>query len=106
MRVHLVLCGLCMLSSVRASVTVYNQIPLGDTTHTAEAAQYTGPAGYDPTVLNPPALPNPAPPNAFNIQLLNSNADQPGLSIPIPSSFWGFSIEMSVVNQVSKCRFV
>lgn len=105
MRVHLLLCALSILNGARAAVTVYNQVPFGQVTNTASAvgAQYTGAAAYDPTVLNPPAIPNPPPPNAFNLPLFSTNTTQAGLSILISGSFFGFSIEMSVVNQVREC---
>jgi len=87
-------------STVWASVTVYSQLPLGQATVTAAAANYTGAAAYDPTVLNPPAIPNSAPGTQPFIQLLSSNKSQSRLSVPISGSFYGFSIEMSVANQV------
>lgn len=93
-----------------AAVTVYNptgQGPMnggtetassGTATATAAAANYTGSAAYDPTVLKPPPFPDPLPNMTFPIQLYSSGMQ--GLSIPIPGSFYGFSIEMSVTNQV------
>ncbi|KAK7447749.1 hypothetical protein VKT23_014007 [Stygiomarasmius scandens] len=66
-------------------------------TNTAAAANYTGSAAYNPTVLQPPALPNPMPVLQFDIQLQGAPS---GVSIPQEGSFMGFSIEMSVVNQV------
>jgi hypothetical protein len=100
------LLSLCLaLSAVNASVTVYNtgiQAPLGMPTNTptatGAAAGYTGAAAYNPTVLQPPAVPNPKPATAFDIQLQNGGMQ--GLSIPIPGSFFGFSVEFSVANQV------
>lgn len=92
--------SLLYLDTVWASVTVYSQLPLGQATVTAAAANYTGAAAYDPTVLNPPPIPNPAPGTQPFIQLFNSNTSQSRLSIPISGSFYGFSIEMSVANQV------
>ncbi|KAF8952441.1 hypothetical protein BDZ97DRAFT_1640845, partial [Flammula alnicola] len=68
-------------------------------TGTAASANYTGSAAYNPTVLNPPAPPGPAAlPTQFAIQL--SGVAPPGASITQTGSFFGFSIEMSVVNQV------
>lgn len=91
-----------------ASVTVYNtpgQAALGATTATtsADLSTYTGSGlgAYDPTVLNPPAVPDPAPPTSFNIQLLSTGTT--GLSIPLDGNFLGFSIEFSVITQVSEC---
>lgn len=88
---------------VHAGVTVYGtgtQAPLGIATSTSSAASanYTGSAAYNPTVLNAPAVPDPKPPNAFNIQLQKGGMS--GMSMPIPSSFFGFSVEFSVANQV------
>lgn len=97
MRQFYVLLGLGIIQT--QAVTVYypqGQSPLSATA-TANAANYTGAAAYNPTVLNPPPVPNPF--NAqFNIQLQNGGT--PGVSIPQTGSFLGFSIEMSVVNQV------
>jgi hypothetical protein len=80
-------------------------MPVGFATGTsaADAANYTGAAAYDPTVLVAPPIPNPAPPKTFFLQLPSSNTSQGGLSILQKGSFYGFSIEMSVVNQVRKC---
>ena len=90
-------------SSTLASVTVWSQRPMaGQPTSTASAAaaNYTGAAAYDPTLLNAPAIPDPTPPDTFFLQLGPTNTTQGGLSILLPGTFFGFSIEMSVVNQV------
>lgn len=71
-------------------------------TGSAAAANYTGAAAYDPTVLNAPGLPDPAPANTFFLQLGGTNTTQGGLSIALAGTFFGFSIEMSVVNQISE----
>ena len=89
-------------SLVNASVTVYHQAPLGySTTSTAAAANYTGAAAYDPTVLTPPPVPSGLI-TQFDIQVSSSSAAIQGLSIPQKGSFMGFSIEFTVVNQI--CR--
>ncbi|KAF8752585.1 Glycoside hydrolase family 79 protein [Rhizoctonia solani] len=83
-----------------AVVTVYR---VGDhgayasTTTTAAAAGYTGSAAYDPTVLDPPA-----PPEQLNREfvVLLPQAEPNGTSGPIPGSYLGFSIELSVANRV------
>jgi hypothetical protein len=93
-------CSLWFIDTAQAGVTVYGQLPLGQATMSAASANYTGAAAYDSTVLNAPAIPNPAPPTQPSIQLFSSNTSQGGLSIPLHGSFFGFSIEMSVVNQV------
>jgi hypothetical protein len=94
----------CLLSSTYAqSVTLYNnpgQEALGTGTETTSAPQesYTGLGAYDPLVLTPPPLPDPRPALEFGIQL---NAEgQPGLSIPLLGNVLGFSVEMSVMDQV------
>ncbi|KAK0192626.1 hypothetical protein F5146DRAFT_1136454 [Armillaria mellea] len=84
---------------VRSQVTVHyilGQEPFATTT--ADPSVYTGLNAYTPIVLNPPPPPDPAPATAFFIQLVNGGT--PGASIPQPGQFFGFSIEMSVANQV------
>ncbi|KAI0698275.1 hypothetical protein BC835DRAFT_1335400 [Cytidiella melzeri] len=98
----LVLCSV----TVANAVTVYSQIPLGAAPtstaagSTASPATYTGLAAYDLTKLVPPAPPNPLPANAFPIVLMPTADLVNGLGIPTKGSFFGFSIEMSVTNQV------
>ena len=96
-----------LFSSSQAQITVYYpqvhgaQVTLGTGTVTGAAANYTGAAAYNPTTLNPPSPPGAqALPTQFAIQ--PPNAVPPGASILQNGSFFGFSIEMSVVNQVSK----
>ena len=83
-----------------ASVTIYSQKPIGISTTTAIAANYTGAAAYDPTVLMAPPIPNPPPATQFTLALQEQALAVQGLSIQLSGSFMGFSIEMSVVNQV------
>ncbi|KAG6815750.1 hypothetical protein H0H87_011662 [Tephrocybe sp. NHM501043] len=89
--------GVLQAISFASAVTVYptNQAATG--TAAAAAADYTGAAAYNPTVLNPPAVPSGLP-TQFVIQLQNGGTNN--LSLPQNGSFIGFSIEMSVVNQV------
>ncbi|KAJ3782529.1 glycoside hydrolase family 79 protein [Lentinula aff. detonsa] len=93
-----------LLLPVYAQVTVYGitgQQFIGQTaTNTAAAANYTGSAAYDPTVLIAPGIPigDQYPSLQFDIQLQNGGTN--GLSITQQGSFLGFSVEMSVVNQV------
>ncbi|KAH9476923.1 Beta-glucuronidase [Psilocybe cubensis] len=62
-------------------------------------AKYTGLPAYNPTVLQPPPPPDPSTmPTQFTIQL--NNAVPPAASKQQNGSFLGFSVEMSVVNQV------
>ena len=94
--------SLCTLGFVQGSVTVWSQAHQAQPTGTtaAAAANHTGAAAYDGTVLMAPAIPNPPPPQTFSLQLLSSNTSQGGLSILQKGTFFGFSIEMSVINQV------
>ncbi|KAI6035708.1 glycoside hydrolase family 79 protein [Pisolithus marmoratus] len=81
-----------------ASVTVYGQIPLGQATQSASAPTYTSPATYDPTVLNPPPVPqNFATQLSLSVPATSNNVS---LSQPLKGSFLGFSIEFSVISQV------
>jgi len=89
--------------SVQASITVYNQIPLGQQSPTNDNSIIPTPtlAAYDETLLEPPPIPT-ALNRTFALNLVGNAKDVVGLSIPHGSgaSFFGFSIEMSVVNQV------
>jgi hypothetical protein len=93
------------LTTVNA-VTVYGQIPLAQTIganpSAGSAVQATKTlAAYDNTVLTPPALPSPPPAAAYTLSLPKDAGQVNGLSIPhVGGSFWGFSIEMSVISQV------
>jgi hypothetical protein len=96
-------------AGVRA-VTVYNQQPYGQmsasgtgtASASAAAASYTGAAAYDPTVLNAPPLPSPMPALQYSVWMAASNATVANLSIPLAGTFFGFSIEFSVLNQVGE----
>ncbi|KAI0369500.1 hypothetical protein BV20DRAFT_946072 [Pilatotrama ljubarskyi] len=55
---------------------------------------------YNDVRLQPPPLPTPLPPLAFPITVPSQAQNMPGLSVPQRGDFWGFSIEMSVVEQV------
>jgi len=66
---------------------------------TAAASNFTNAAAYDRTVLNPPAVPNPAIPKSVPIQLQSSGVSS-NVSVPVNGGFFGISIEMSVANQV------
>ncbi|KAF9051566.1 glycoside hydrolase family 79 protein [Panaeolus papilionaceus] len=91
-----------------AAVTVYGltplgQMPLNPTATPTDAAPpvQTTLAAYNNTELIPPPIPNPAPATAFTLTLQQQAAGVPFLSIPhVGPSFWGFSIEMSVLTQV------
>ncbi|KAI0270634.1 hypothetical protein BC834DRAFT_967376 [Gloeopeniophorella convolvens] len=99
----------CAVFASAQQYTVYqpkNQVIFGGTalssssgTAAAAAATFTGAAAYDPTVLNPPPIPNPPIPTQIPIQLPSSGGIT-GLSIPQSGAFFGFSVEMSVSNQV------
>ncbi|KAJ7037927.1 glycoside hydrolase family 79 protein [Mycena alexandri] len=91
--------SLLLVLNVRADVTVYGQIPIGITS--ASTATATQPAAYNTTVLNPPPIPDPAPATAFTLSLQSTSASvSSGLSIPIKGTFFGFSVEMSVITQL------
>ena len=84
------------------AVTVYGQTALGFVTNAPAAT----PAAFNNTRLLPPAIPNPAPANAFSLILQQDAAVVGGLSIPhVGGCLWGFSIEMSVISQVRKSKF-
>lgn len=99
--------SLCVLDSARAAITVYGQIPLGQTTSTSSTAgaSATVLAAYNTTVLNPPAIPSPALPTTFTVALESANTSVSGLSIPQSGSFYGFSIEMSVLTQIRESLY-
>ena len=59
---------------------------------------------YNNVRLQPPPLPSPMPATSFALALPNQAQHMAGLSIPQRGDFYGFSIEMSVVEQVSKWR--
>ncbi|KAK7053820.1 Glyco-hydro-79C domain-containing protein [Favolaschia claudopus] len=90
---------LILASTVHAAITVHhqqeNQIAFATT---APGAIYTGVAAYNPTTLAAPPVPSPAVLTTIPINLQNEGT--PGLSIKQKGSFFGFSIEMSVSNQV------
>ncbi|KAJ3476918.1 hypothetical protein NLI96_g10822 [Meripilus lineatus] len=71
-------------------------------TLSAEPVGYTPPA-FKTLVLTPPPVPDPKPPMQFGVQLESKAENVMGLSIPLSGAFYGFSIEMSIVNQVSEC---
>ncbi|KAF7356005.1 Glyco-hydro-79C domain-containing protein [Mycena venus] len=86
-----------LIHSSHAEITVYypnNQAAFT----TAPGASYTGVAAYNPTSLSPPPVPSPTVLTTIPINLQNSGT--PNLSIKQKGSFIGFSIEMSVTNQV------
>ena len=117
---------------VQAEVTVYHQTPFGVSQHQHQQQQhgsppiqgnssltsssigavYTGAPAYDPMVLQAPPVPSLTAGTAsggYAIQLASSSVGVPLLSVPVgagssdaSSSFWGFSIEFSVIEQVCK----
>ena len=94
------------IAFAQAQITVYGQTRFG-LTATSTATNAPTPAAYNDTKLVPPAIPSPAPANAFTLTLQQSNTAVNGLSIPhVGGSFWGFSIEMSVISQVRKSIFL
>jgi len=90
-------CALYVQTAV-AGVTVYGQTPLGATRTLQPDATWTGLPAYDPTTLTPPVIsPLPSP---YFLQLTNDVTAVGGVSIPMKGTFYGFSIEVSVVNQI------
>ena len=75
--------------------------PSGTASASATSAAYT-PAAFNNIVLTAPPVPSPAPPTQFTVQLDNTASNVPGLSIPQNGAFFGFSVEMSIVTQVSE----
>ncbi|KAF9228223.1 glycoside hydrolase family 79 protein [Gyrodon lividus] len=99
MRLLLVHSFLLVTGIVQAAITAYGphvQQPLG--TVTAASASYTGAATYNNIILTPPPVPSPPPPTSFDVELQTGGVLN--LSIPQHGSFFGFSIEFSVVTQV------
>jgi hypothetical protein len=86
-----------------ASVTVYNNYGVSGAEATSTSTAYSGYQAFNPLVLDPPPVPSPAPSTKFALPL--KNGDQSGLSIPQNGSFFGFSIEFSVTNQIGQCIF-
>ncbi|KAG6827198.1 hypothetical protein H0H92_012825 [Tricholoma furcatifolium] len=99
MRLHLAALGVIQTALiVSATVTVYPTVTTSvSNTAAAAAATNTGAAAYNPTVLNPPPVPSGLN-TQFALQLQTGLTTN--LSLPQNGSFMGFSIEMSVVNQV------
>ncbi|PPQ73631.1 hypothetical protein CVT26_010622 [Gymnopilus dilepis] len=97
---------LSLLRGCASQVTVYylqgTQATLGPAVPTAvnSAGNCTGPWAYCPATLSAPAPPGPtALPTTFTLQ--TTNAVPQNASVAQNGSFFGFSIEMSVVNQVT-----
>ncbi|KAJ7752939.1 hypothetical protein B0H16DRAFT_1663031 [Mycena metata] len=85
----------------RGKITVYptaNQAAFLATASAVPPAQYSGVQAYSPVTLTPPPVPSPVIATTIPVQL--RNAGTTGMSIPQPGSFMGFSVEMSVTNQV------
>lgn len=70
---------------------------------TASSATYTqdSSAAYNQVVLQAPSVPVPGPSTQFSLQLQNNAQNVAGISIAQSGGFYGFSIEMSVVDQIS-----
>ncbi|KAI0830342.1 hypothetical protein BC628DRAFT_1416627 [Trametes gibbosa] len=109
------LLSLAGLWSYAQAVTVYGQqgmtMPTGaastaaapgatESTTPSSLSWITNLAAYNNLTLVPPALPSPMPNTNFGITLRNNAANVNGLSVAQKANFLGFSIEMSVVQQV------
>ena len=101
-----------LFGSANAAVTVYGvggaQNPTGSQSgslpvSTLGSTEWTSALGaWNNVQLQAPPLPVPLPPTAFTVALANQAQHVTNLSIPQRGDFYGFSIEMSVVEQVSK----
>jgi hypothetical protein len=83
-----------------AGVTTYHVPGTGpQATLTTDPSQFTGLMAYNPKTIDAPPLPSGTdiPSASFQVSL---GPNPTGLSIPIPAGFFGFSVEMSVANQV------
>ncbi|CDO73856.1 Glycoside Hydrolase Family 79 protein [Trametes cinnabarina] len=115
MRLPLFSSLLACAAAAKAQVTIYGVF--GSTTTAASSqstpgpsstiyqtvhgpATYTGLEAYNQVYLQPPPIPSPAPANQFTISLPNAAAGMNALSVPQAPTFFGFSIEMSVANQL------
>ncbi|CDO77500.1 Glycoside Hydrolase Family 79 protein [Trametes cinnabarina] len=100
----------CSLSYAFAAITVYGPTGaerptgtssgVGSTAIPIQESWLNAYNAYNNVLLQPPPLPNPLPATEFAITLPSQALNMPGLSIPQRGDFWGFSIEMSVVEQV------
>nr|GAT61181.1 predicted protein [Mycena chlorophos] len=85
-------------TTVLGAITVYHvQQPL-TAAPSASATATSIPPAYNPSTLVPPAVPTDQVMTTIPVALQNSGTV--GMSIPQRGSFIGFSIEMSVTNQV------
>lgn len=103
-----------LVGYVSASLTIYGpagaERPSGTASSSGSGPVSTGTLAntqwitalnaYNDVNLQAPALPNPMPSTSFAIGVANNAAGMSGLSIPQKGNFYGFSIEMSVVEQV------
>ncbi|KAI0659525.1 glycoside hydrolase superfamily [Cubamyces menziesii] len=100
------------LSYALPSITVYGptgaERPSGASSGAEPSATGSDPGSswinaynaYNDVQLQPPPLPSPMPATTFPITVPSQAQNMPGLSIAQRGDFWGFSIEMSVVEQV------
>ena len=96
---------LSLAGAALAQVTIYGQTPLAQTKTDGSWSAMTTLAAYNDTFLTPPAAPNPAANNNFALQLTKEAAQVEGISIAHNGpSFYGFSIEMSVITQIRECQ--
>ena len=107
----LALVFLALACSTHAAITVYGlngqqTLAAGQSgasaTSSASTAALSSIPAYNDVVLQAPAVPTNLT-TQFSVPVSNSAQGVPGLSIEQKPGFFGFSIEFSVVNQVSKC---
>lgn len=88
-------------SAASPDVTVYTGQATTTSTSSAAGSTYTGLPAYDTTVLTPPSAPQP-PTTSYSLSLPDSTQDlgNYSLSITQKGNFLGFSIELSVADNV------
>ncbi|KAG8908805.1 hypothetical protein FRB99_003043 [Tulasnella sp. 403] len=90
MLISTLLTSTLLLGAPAAAVTVYTA--KATTAAAAAAATYTA-ASTDQTILQPP---NPPQQQNANVAVQLYDGGMTGMGLPVPGSFWGFSIELSV----------
>lgn len=101
--------GLLCIACAYTQVTLYtDQNPFfqtfnGKTQTTPALPTYTAASAFDPTNLVAPPAPSPPIQTQFPVQLFSGG--MANLSIPQSGAFVGFSVELSVANQVCESLY-
>lgn len=96
-----------LVSPSIAAVTIYTNIPGVNaplTTSTAPYAQSTGNSAYSSLVLTPPDPPGDLQ-TTVNVNL-NPTGGMPGLSVPQRGNYLGFSVELSIADQIREFAYI